>query len=84
MADKIYRLYGIDIAMELLRPKAKWEISNNEFTRWEDPRPCPTIEEVFEVMELSKNFEDKIDTQWLPEQVKELDEEDERIRKAMN
>ena len=84
MADKIYRLYGIDIAMELLRPKAKWEISNNEFTRWEDPRPCPTIEEVLEVMELSKNFEDKIGTQWLPEQVKELEEEDERIRKAMN
>ena len=35
-------------------------------------------------MELSKDFEDKIDTQWLPEQVKELEEEDERIRKAMN
>jgi|TARA_R100000322_G_C5369402_1_gene173070 hypothetical protein len=84
MADKIYRLYGIDVAMELLRPKAKYEISNNVFTRWEDPRPCPTIEEVYKVMELSKDFEDKIDTQWLPEQVKELEEEDEKFRRAMH
>ena len=49
--QKIYRLYGIDTAMELLRPKAKWEITNDRFTRWEDERPCPTMEEVYDVME---------------------------------
>jgi len=44
---KIYRFYGIDVAMQMLRPGAKWEISNNVFTRWDDPRPCPSIEEVY-------------------------------------
>jgi|TARA_R110000787_G_scaffold163751_2_gene276903 hypothetical protein len=84
MDAKIYRFYGIDVAMELLRPKAKWEISNNVFTRWDDPRPCPTIEEVYEVMELSKKFEDKINSIWLPEQIKALEKEDEKFEKAMH
>ena len=84
METKIYRFYGIDVAMELLRPKAKWEISNNVFTRWDDPRPCPTIEEVYEVMELSKKFEDKINSIWLPEQIKALEKEDEKFEKAMH
>jgi hypothetical protein len=70
--DKIYRLYGIDMAMELLRPKAKWEITNNRFTRWDDERPCPTIEEVYETMEKAKEFENTINTIWTNEQYKEL------------
>ena len=69
---KIYRFYGIDVAMQMLRPGAKWEISNTMFTRWEDPRPCPTIEEVFETMEKIKAFEDSINTIWLPDQIERL------------
>jgi hypothetical protein len=72
MSTKIYQLYGIDTAMHLLRPGAKWEISNTMFTRWEDPRPCPTIEEVFETMEKIRAFEDSIDTIWLPEQIQAM------------
>jgi len=72
MTTKIYQLYGIDTAMHLLRPGAKWEISNTQFTRWEDPRPCPTIEEVFETMEKIRAFEDSIATIWLPEQMQAL------------
>ena len=72
MKNKIYQLYGIDTAMHLLRPGAKWEISNTTFTRWEDPRPCPTMEEVKETMEKIKAFEDTIDTIWTEEQRKEL------------
>ena len=73
MSDaKMYRLYGINTAMELLRPGAKWEISNTMFTRWEDPRPCPTWEEVQETMDKIKAFEESIDTIWLPEQWAEL------------
>lgn len=34
METKIYRFYGIDTAMELLRPGAKWEITNSHFSRW--------------------------------------------------
>jgi hypothetical protein len=68
MDTKHYQLYGIDTAMHLLRPGAKWEISNTTFTRWEDPRPCPTMEEVKETMEKIKAFEDSINTIWTQEQ----------------
>ena len=69
---KIYRLFGINMAMELLRPGAKWEISNRIITRWEDPRPQPTWEEIDDTMRKIKEFEDSIDTIWLPEQFAEL------------
>jgi hypothetical protein len=72
VSDKIYQLYGIDTAMHLLRPGAKWEISNTMFTRWEDPRPCPTWQEVVDTMEKIKAFEDSINTVWLPEQAQAL------------
>jgi hypothetical protein len=72
METKIYGLYGIDTAMHLLRPGAKWEISNSHFSRWEDPRPCPKWEEVLDTMEKIKAFEDSINTVWLPEQIEAL------------
>lgn len=72
MDNKIYMLYGIDTAMHLLRPGAKWEISNTMFTRWEDPRPCPTMEEVLETMEKIKAFEDSIKTIWTQEQLEQM------------
>ena len=78
---KIFRLYGLDVAMELLRPKAKWEISNRMITKWDDPRPCPTWEEIDETMEKIRRFEESINTIWLPEdwlkftgEVKKLEE----------
>ena len=72
MDNKLYQLYGIDTAMHLLRPGAKWEISNTMFTRWEDPRPCPTMEEVLETMEKIKAFEDSINTIWTEEQKEQM------------
>ena len=72
MDTKIYQLYGIDTAMHLLRPGAKWEISNTMFTRWEDPRPCPTMEEVLDTMEKIKEFEDSINTVWTQEQIDKM------------
>lgn len=72
MDTKHYQLYGIDTAMHLLRPGAKWEISNTMFTRWEDPRPCPTMEEVLETMEKIKAFEDSINTIWTQEQIEQM------------
>lgn len=81
--EKIYRLTGVDSAMALLRPGAKWELSNTTFTRWEDPRPCPSIEEIKEVQELAKEFEDKINTIWLPEQIKEIEGFQNKIKESM-
>jgi hypothetical protein len=70
--SKIYQMYGIDTAMHLLRPGARWEITNNFFSVWEDPRPCPTIEEVHETMDKIKAFEDSINTVWTQEQKEKL------------
>jgi hypothetical protein len=72
MESKIYQMYGIDTAMHLLRPGARWEITNNFFSVWEDPRPCPTIEEVHETMDKIKVFEDSINTIWTQEQREKL------------
>jgi hypothetical protein len=81
--DKIYQLYGIDTAMHLLRPGAKWEISNTMFTRWEDPRPCPTMEEVLETMEKIRTFEDSINTIWTQEQVEKMRGQQEMYDRAV-
>jgi hypothetical protein len=74
MQDKIYQLYGIDSAMKFLRPGAKWEITNGNFSFWDDPRPCPTWQEVMDTMEKIKNFEDSIDTIWTDEQIQSFKE----------
>lgn len=82
--SKIYQLYGINTAIHMLRPGAKWEVSNSHFSRWDDPRPCPTWEEVQETMEKIKAFEESIDTIWTEEQIKQLKGEAEQIEKAMS
>ena len=84
MTTKIHMLYGIDTAMHLLRPGAKWEISNTMFTRWDDPRPCPTWEEVQDTMEKIKAFEDSINTVWLPEQIEQMAGKQKMIEDAIN
>lgn len=71
---KVYLLYGINSAMHLLRPGAKWEISNTMITRWDDPRPCPTWEELMDTMEKIRAFEDSINTIMLPEQLEQIAE----------
>lgn len=66
---KAYMIVGIDTAIHLLRPGAKWEWTGGVgFTRWEDPRPQPSVEEVMETIEKIKAFEDSINTILLPEQ----------------
>jgi len=83
MNTKIYRFFGIDVAMQMLRPGAKWEISNNVFTRWEDPRPCPSIEEVYWVMDRIKEFEESIPTIYLPEQLEAMNAQVKEIEDAI-
>ena len=45
----IYRISGLDSAIELIRPGASYELTQNGFEIWNDPRPQPTIEELKEV-----------------------------------
>jgi len=82
---KAYQLVGINVAMHLLRPGAKWEITGGVgFTRWEDPRPQPTMEEVMETVEKLKAFEDSINTILLPEQQEAIKKQLGDIEQAMN
>ena len=83
METKLYRMYGIDVAMSLLRPNAKWEISNTTFTRWDDPRPCPSWEEVQWVMDKIREFEDSIPTVWLPEDLAKMKADVEEYDRAV-
>lgn len=84
MERKFYQLYGINTAMHLLRPGAKWEISGSGFTRWEDSRPCPTIEEVEETMEKIKAFEDSINTIWTDEQIEKMSGQENMVVRALS
>jgi len=82
---KAYQLVGINTAMHLLRPGAKWEITGGVgFTRWEDPRPQPSMEEVMETIEKIKAFEDSINTILLPEQQEAMEAQMEKVEQAMN
>jgi hypothetical protein len=65
--SKLYRYLGVDAAINMLRPGAKWEITSTKFTRWDDPRPQPTWDEVEDTMAKIKAFEDSIPTIWLDE-----------------
>jgi len=81
---KTYQLLGIDTAIHLLRPGAKWEWTGGlGFTRWDDPRPAPTVEEVMDTIEKIKAFEDSINTILLPEQKQAFDEYVEQIEQAV-
>ena len=84
MVTKKYLILGINTAVNLLRPGAKWEWSGGVgFTRWEDPRSQPSQEEVMETIEKIKAFEDSINTIWLPEQIEEAEEHEAQIEQAM-
>lgn len=81
---KTYQLMGIDTAIHLLRPGAKWEWTGGlGFTRWDDPRPKPSVEEVMETIEKIKAFEDSINTILLPEQQKAFDDYVSQIEQAV-
>ena len=76
---------GIDTAIHLLRPGAKWEWTGGlGFTRWDDPRPKPSVEEVMETIEKIKAFEDSINTILLPEQQQAFNEHVKQIEAGMN
>jgi hypothetical protein len=84
MDNKIYMMVGIDTAMHLLRPGARWEITNNFFSVWDDPRPCPTMEEVHETMEKIRAFEDSINTIFTEEQLEQITGQQRVYEQAVN
>lgn len=84
METKIYKFYGIETAIYLLRPGAKWEWTGGVgFTRWDDPRPKPSVQEVEETMEKIRAFEDSIKTIYLPEQLEKITADENMIAEAI-
>lgn len=72
------------MAVEMLRPGAKWEWTGGlGFTRWDDPRPKPSVQEVEETMEKIKAFEDSIKTIYLPEQLEKITADENMIAEAI-
>jgi len=83
MRGKLYKLYGINVAVELLRPGAKWEYNGHGFTKWDDERPVPSVEEVNDVMEKIRAFEDSIPTLWTKEQLEKIQKQEEEFERAV-
>jgi len=83
MRGKLYKLYGINVAIELLRPGAKWEYNGHGFTKWDDERPVPSVEEVNDVMEKIRAFEDSIPTLWTKEQLEKIQKQEEDFERAV-
>ena len=53
---KQYEWVSFDVAINLLRPRAKWKIDHGKL-QWLDPRPCPTMKEVEDTLNKIKDFE---------------------------
>ena len=72
MATKkmIYRISGLDSAIELIRPGASYELTQNGFEIWNDPRPQPTIKELKEVHKKTREFEESLNPIFLKSQLK--------------
>lgn len=70
--EKVYQFYGLNVAIALLRPGSKYEASGTGFLKWDDPRPCPSWEEVEDTMKKIKDFEDSINTIYTKDQLKQI------------
>lgn len=58
---------GVDTAIQLLRPGAKYQIESGNISIWLDPRPVPTWDEINDTIEKIKQFEASINTIYLEE-----------------
>jgi hypothetical protein len=54
-----YQFAAIDVAMQILRPNATFEMYGNRIAKWDDPRPQPTQEDLEGMIDAIKKFEDQ-------------------------
>ena len=69
---KLYRLYGFNMAVQMLRPNANFKAANQQIVSWDDPRPCPTSKEINETLDKIMKFEDSINTIWLDKDIEKF------------
>lgn len=67
----LYRFTGVDVAIALLRPNAKYEYNGSRIVQWDDPRPEPSMEEIHETQKKAEAFENSIPTMWLQKDLEE-------------
>jgi hypothetical protein len=53
-----YKFLGVNTAIDLLRPGAKYQLENNNITQWWHKDPPPTWDEIEWMMGKIKEFED--------------------------
>ena len=70
---RTYTITGVHTAINLLRPQAKYCLSNTEFIIWDDPRPAPTWNQIQETINKIRDFEDSIECIELPKTEKSPD-----------
>ena len=70
MKKPYYEFVAFDAAVNLLRPRCKWEMNHGQFV-WKDPRPCPSLEEIQNLIARIKDFEESVDYILLPEDIEE-------------
>lgn len=70
---RTYTITGVHTAINLLRPQAKYALSNTEFIIWEDPRPAPSWDEIQETIAKIRDFEDSIESVELPKKLETVD-----------
>jgi hypothetical protein len=81
---KPYQLVGLNTAINLLRPGAKWEWTGGVgFTIWDDPRPQPSEQEIYDTIDKIREFEESINTILLPEQKKALERQLDEIESRL-
>ena len=54
-----YRFAAIDVVMQILRPNATFELYGDRIAKWDDPRPQPTTEEIYSMLEAIRKFENQ-------------------------
>lgn len=51
-----HQLVSVDVAIKLLRPKAKFELYNKIFTKWDHPQDPPSWDEIEDMMKKIESF----------------------------
>jgi hypothetical protein len=88
MAAQIYRLAQLEVALQILRPEARFtlrqipqangiEIGDIEFLEWDDPRPQPERDEILDCIQKIMILEDSVTTIYTEDQKRKFGISDE-------
>ncbi len=82
--DTYEEVADIQTAIQLLRPDAIWKIKDNKFINWQDERPCPSMEEVYDTIEKINRFKQEVKTIWTDEQLEKQQNQEKKVQEALD